>query len=68
MGFADPSSELWIICKSYIYSYHSFLIFFFLRKQIYLKKKKSPKFCGLDLKTQIVLLCYDLGEVAINCQ
>lgn len=42
MGFADPSSELWIICKSYIYSYHSFLIFF-LRKQIYFKKKKKSK-------------------------
>lgn len=68
VGFADPSSELWIICKSYICSHDSYLLIIFFKTYLFMKKKWSPKLCGLDLKKQIVLLCYNLGEVAINCQ
>lgn len=32
------------------------------------RKKNGPKFCRRNLKKEIALLCYDLGEVAINCQ
>lgn len=54
MGIADPSSELWIIRKSYIILIYLH-IYLFLITRIYLGKEKSLKFCGFYLKKQVVL-------------